>query len=51
MTPTHTLQAHELYLKALLNPFYSASSQARIESKAFDAGVRALARRYLNFGG
>lgn len=38
-------EVHELYVKLLLNPFYAPHS--RIESKDFDARVRALARKYL----
>ena len=38
-------EAHELYVKVLLNPFYVPNK--RIESKEFDARIRALARRHL----
>ena len=40
--PAHTPQ---LYIKALLSPFYAPGS--RLESPAFDARVKQLARRYL----
>ncbi|KAK9768105.1 TRAPP subunit [Basidiobolus ranarum] len=36
---------HELYIRALLNPFYEQN--ALITSTSFDTKVRALARRYL----
>ena len=37
-------EVHEVYTRLLLNPFYAPG--ARIESAAFDARVRQLARRY-----
>lgn len=40
---------NELYVKLLLNPFYTANT--RIENKDFDVKVRALARRYLGYRG
>ncbi len=40
-------EVHELLVKLALNPFYAPGS--RIESKDFDARVRALARRHLGF--
>ena len=40
---------HELYVKVLLNPLYVPYTA--IESKDFDARVRALAKRYLGFKG
>lgn len=40
-------EVHELYVKVLLNPFYAPHT--RIESRDFDARVRALARKYLGF--
>ena len=42
-------EAHELLLKAMLNPFYVP--HGRIEAKEFDARVKALARRYLGYKG
>jgi hypothetical protein len=38
-------EAHELYVKNLLNPFYQFDSP--IVSSAFDTHIKALARRYL----
>ena len=40
---------HELYVKVLLNPLYTPYSA--IESRDFDARVKALARRYLGYRG
>jgi hypothetical protein len=40
---------HELYVKLLLNPFYAPHTP--IESRDFDARVRALARRHLGYRG
>jgi len=42
-------EVHELYVKVLLNPFYTPHT--RIESRDFDARVRALARRYIGYRG
>jgi trafficking protein particle complex subunit 2 len=39
----------ELYAKACLNPFYAPGS--RVESRDFDARVRAAARRHLGWRG
>jgi trafficking protein particle complex subunit 2 len=41
------VEVHDLYTKVLLNPFYAPHS--RIESRDFDARVRALAKRYLGY--
>jgi len=38
-------EAHELYLKVLMNPFYSANTP--IESKPFDEKMRSLLQRKL----
>jgi hypothetical protein len=37
----------QLYIKALLNPFYAPGS--RLDSPEFDARVKQLARRYLGY--
>jgi hypothetical protein len=42
-------EVHELYAKLALNPFYTPGT--RIESKDFDARVRACARRHLGWRG
>lgn len=39
------LEAYELYLKCLLNPFYEKGQV--IDSKAFDAKIKTLAKKYL----
>ena len=38
-------ETHELYVKVLMDPFYTPGS--RIVGRDFDERVRALARRYL----
>jgi len=43
----HTPPNPQLYIKALLNPFYAPGS--RLDSPAFDAKVKQLARRYLGY--
>ncbi|KAJ4459560.1 putative trafficking protein particle complex subunit [Paratrimastix pyriformis] len=40
------LEAHELYLKVILNPFYEPNTP--ITSPAFDAKIRALGKKYLS---
>lgn len=43
-------EVHELYVKLMMNPFYSAgndSSDAPIISPYFDSQVRSLARKFL----
>ena len=39
-------EVHELYIKTIMNPFYSPDD--KITSPAFDLKVRALARKYLS---
>ncbi|EDO14344.1 hypothetical protein Kpol_182p2 [Vanderwaltozyma polyspora DSM 70294] len=39
-------EVHELYIKTLMNPFYTPGTP--ISSSAFDSRVRTLARKYLN---
>lgn len=39
------LEAYELYLKCLLNPFYEKGRL--IDSKLFDTKIRALSKKYL----
>ena len=39
------LEAYEIYLKCLMNPFYEKGQV--IESKLFDSKMRALAKKYL----
>lgn len=40
------LEAYELYLKGLLNPFYEKGTS--ITSKVFDSKLRALVKKYLD---
>jgi hypothetical protein len=39
------VEVHEVYIKALMNPFYEVNM--RITSIVFDARVRAAAKKYL----